>query len=62
LVSPLCSEAKSIDFADEDVPVDVDEVRELEMSQKIWVKEIEGTNAAERIRVGLRSLLWVSQT
>jgi tRNA modification GTPase len=53
----------TIDFADEDVPVDVsDEVRELlrNVSEDLG-KEIEGTNAAERIRV-LRSLLWVSQT
>jgi tRNA modification GTPase len=44
----------TIDFADEDVPVDVsDEVREL--LKKVYAElelEIKGTNAAERIRTG----------
>jgi tRNA modification GTPase len=44
----------TIDFADEDVPVDVsDEVRELLQGvEQDLVQEIEGTKAAERIRSG----------
>jgi tRNA modification GTPase len=44
----------TIDFADEDVPIDVsDEVRELLNGVEIdLVREIQGTKAAERIRTG----------